>query len=338
MITPELLKRFLHNECTEEEKERLRDYFMRDPDAWERYLNVEEWEQFEPPTLPEPEASRRWWEGVRKRTIDPWWHSRALPRVAAAATVLLFAGLGWKVWMGRTRVEPKPQAVVRQAGLRRQFNSGQHPMTVYMEDGSTISLEPASEIRYQEPFVKDGKRAVYLDGGASFDVATDPLHPFGVYSGVLETRVLGTSFSVQAFDRAPYIKVLLHTGKVMVHGGSSADVYLLPGQELWYNKAKMLATIHAPKHKEAEPSGNALARTPDWYMFNNQSLAQVFDQLSELYDVRIHYVDTDLRGLYFIGRFEKTDSLEQIMRDIALLNHLTIRKQAEGYIVRKKIH
>jgi transmembrane sensor len=181
---------------------------------------------------------------------------------------------------------------------------------------------------------------VYLDGEASFEVVTEAAKPFEVYSGALATIVLGTSFTVNDFEQSPYIRVTLHTGKVLVRSPSH-EVCLLPDQELWYNKSSMLATVRN-LHRREGPTDKSMdgkmVRMPDWYMFNNQSLAQVLDQLSSLYEVRIHYSATDLRGLYFIGRFDRTDSLDDILQDIALLNGLTVRRDSSQYFVKKKIH
>ncbi|TDX01296.1 FecR family protein [Dinghuibacter silviterrae] len=324
MITPELVRRFLHGTCTEEEKARLKEYFTTHPEEWDRYLTLEDWEAFEPSVQPAEGAPERWWKVIRGETKARNWKW-----LAAAAMVAAIAGAA--LWWSRTE-KPIKQQIAQTDTLRRQFNGSQKTVRYFMEDGSTVDLEPGSEIRYQVPFAKGGRRIVYLNGGATFDAAKDPVHPMSVYSGVLQTLVLGTNFRIEAFDQAPFIKVLLHTGRVRV-----SNVDLLPGQELWYDKNTRLATVHQPKKRELTPPKNA-AGVPDWYMFNNQSLAQVFDQLSEIYDVKIQYNESDLKGLYFIARFDKADSLEEIMNDIALLNGLAIHKQENTYIVRKKIH
>ncbi|HTJ14049.1 MAG TPA: FecR domain-containing protein [Dinghuibacter sp.] len=337
MLTPDLVRRFLQGACTEEEKAQLRAWFTRYPEAWDQYLTLEEWEAFEPVADPGQEQVGRWWKRIRQTTAGRPWR-----QLTVAAGILLVAAIGWKLWTGRARSD-RPAAPVASV-LQRQFNEGRTSRRLFMEDGTTVDLQPGSEIRYQEPFARGGRRIVYLEGEASFDAAQDPAHPMQVYSGALVTTVLGTSFTVEAYEKAPYIRVALHTGKVRVsvdtaserRTGAATDVVMHPGQELWYNKQSMLATIREPKRKDAaKPSTPGV---PDWYMFNNQSLAQVFDQLSEMYDVKIVYNDSEVKGLYFIAKFEKTDSLEEIMRDIALLNGLTIRKQDNTYIVKRKSH
>jgi hypothetical protein len=71
-------------------------------------------------------------------------------------------------------------------------------------------------------------------------------------------------------------------------------------------------------------------------MFNNQSLAEVFDQLALLYNVDIQYSSAELRNKFFIGRLEKKDSLSKIMRDIARLNHLSLTIGDGKYIVKRQ--
>lgn len=343
MITPDLLKRLLNNECTEEEKQLLRSYLTE----WDQFLSEEDWEQFKQEGEITPGKSEKWFMAVKKGAFGGYRSVRIRQRVAVAAMVLLMAGAGWKIWYGAHR-EPPVTASLRKPvdTLAEQVNKGTAPMRIFLEDGSTVDLEPNSGIRYAAKFVTGRSRAVYLRGAASFDVASDPVRPFTVYSGELSTTVLGTAFSVNACAQLPYIKVLLHTGKVVVQPSEQVrrkwgrDIYLLPGQELTYDKSSMIATVRNLNRVRppVRPGERSPARMPDWYMFNNQSLAQVFDQLSEIYDVNIRYAAGDVTGLYFIGKFGKTDSLDKILQDIALLNGLTVRKEGSQYIVTKKIH
>jgi hypothetical protein len=67
-----------------------------------------------------------------------------------------------------------------------------------------------------------------------------------------------------------------------------------------------------------------------WYMFNNQPLSEVFDQLGSMYNVEITYNKKEIANIYFIGSFEKTDSIGKILSKIAITNNLKITKAKEG--------
>jgi hypothetical protein len=73
----------------------------------------------------------------------------------------------------------------------------------------------------------------------------------------------------------------------------------------------------------------------NWFMFNNQGLADVFDQLAIIYNVEIQYTNSDLHNKYFIGKLDRHDSLNKIMKDIALLNHLSVVEKEGCYIIRQ---
>jgi hypothetical protein len=71
-------------------------------------------------------------------------------------------------------------------------------------------------------------------------------------------------------------------------------------------------------------------------MFNNQPLAKVFDQLQDMYNVEIDYTAEEVRNKYFIGKFNRTDSLERILGQIATLNNLKVVKESGKFMIRKQ--
>lgn len=71
-------------------------------------------------------------------------------------------------------------------------------------------------------------------------------------------------------------------------------------------------------------------------MFGGQSLTDVFDQLSDYYGVQINYFPSDVANRYFTGKFSKSDSVEVILNDIALLHGLTLKKTEGIYVFRRK--
>lgn len=76
--------------------------------------------------------------------------------------------------------------------------------------------------------------------------------------------------------------------------------------------------------------------TENGYHFRNQPLRDVFATLEQLYGVQIEYKNVNLKNVYFIGSFEKTDSIESVLNNIALLKELQIQHKGNTYIITGK--
>ncbi len=123
------------------------------------------------------------------------------------------------------------------------------------------------------------------------------------------------------------------------------DVYLLKGQELIYDVIKQQSTVRSfisikNKNQTVE---KAMAENPviprydnkSWFMFNNQSLTEVLQALEDMYDVKIQYSKEQMNRMYFIGTFDKSDSIEYILNQIASLNKLRLTKNKNTYTLSK---
>jgi transmembrane sensor len=286
---------------------------------------------------------------------------RMILAVSIAASVALLAGAGWRFFTTQktdTPVLVKNEAPVlgpEHIGLmREETNYSAKVKTLTLEDGSVILLSPKSTVRFHEPFVNN-KRDIDLSGQADFKVAKDKQRPFTVVSREISTTALGTEFRVTAYQKENSITVKLYEGKVVVKSVDGVvkkmdkEVYLLPGEQLVYNMRTHSGSVSsfekAAGHKAEKPESaeNITAgenpsvssdNTP-WYMFNNQALPVVFEQLKEMYQVDIAYTKSDLRKMYFIGKFHKTDSVETILQQIGILNKLKVTKTNNKFLVEK---
>ena len=187
-----------------------------------------------------------------------------------------------------------------------------------------------------------------MTGRVFFEVAKNKQKPFTVYSQALSTTALGTAFYVDAPPNAVKLSVQLLEGKVVVavpdkKHHSTADYYLVPGQQLVFDSSTGKTRITALSsnsvvHKATKTNElSAPAPVPDGsYVFNNQTLPEVLDQLSAMYKVQIRYSKSAIGNMYFIGRIDRADSLDKIINDIALLNKLSVKKQNGVYILTKK--
>lgn len=348
MIPQELIEKYFRNECNSDEKKLVLEYFQENPEEWNKYMTEEDWDNLKVSQDLDPGLSKRLFRTVSRNTFKKSGSKRN--RWLAAATVSgLLLGLLWYYRPDKgSLISGNDMHAAAAPRMVEKMNATDLPLPIMLENGSTVVLSPNTSIRFYDPFVHDNKREVYLTGEALFKVAGNKARPFIVYSGDIATNVLGTEFTVRAFDESNVITVALHQGKVRVTAAPAinvkwkSDMVLLPGDKLTYDKRTMLATVQ--RHATAGPmvkagvAGNkgTTVQRPDWYMFDASPLSDVFDQLSSYYQVDIYYYPSDISNKYFSGRMDKTDALDSILNDIALLNRLMIEKKNGVYTVRKK--
>ena len=231
--------------------------------------------------------------------------------------------------------------------MNREVNLTDVPRSLLLSDGSEVVLYANSEVSYKKEFT-GSERHLQLKGKADFTVTKDSAKPFIVSSGHISTTVLGTRFTVTAYDESVVASVRLHEGKVIVKSTSTAskplkkDYLLVPGQELVYNKLNGEAFVRWFK-KEVIAKGEDAVEHIDmpenfagsWFMFNNQPLPDVLDQLQAIYNVEISYTRSDLEKMYFIGRFDQTDSISNILQKISLLYQLKVSNKNNKYSISK---
>ncbi len=362
-ITDESVEKFLSGRCTPEEAAMIWEYLKNNPD--EKYL-LNEYERTDgktalPPGLKEEmlafieaaiaeeenkpvlsavnQDTNEEQASVRRRSIVPAWGW------AAAAILLLALGIWYGTRPGKKTIiaefagqQPAPISWITQS------NNGKQAMTLLLPDHSTVILQPGAHLKYRKDFGQYARREIYMEGKARFKVAKNPEKPFTVHSENIATTALGTVFDVIANKNSSTIMVKLYRGKVLValeeQPAKGKDYYLMPGQEFVFERNTHQVAINEFGKREEEElhiAKPAHVASPDsmanWYMFNNQSLADVFDQLSVIYNVKIEYPRKEIRKIYFIGKLEKKDSLSDILEDIALLNHLSVANRDGGYII-----
>lgn len=171
------------------------------------------------------------------------------------------------------------------------INSGNSTRKVTLQDGSTIILEPGSEIRYAEKF--GNKREVYLTGDAFFEVTKDASRPFLVYANEVTTKVLGTSFRIKANQGEKEIVVAVKTGKVSVFAKSISkdvrsknvqEITLTPNQEAVYKRREHVVVKKIVEEPQIISTQAALK---DSYV--NEPIVSILNALSESYGVEIRF-------------------------------------------------
>ena len=288
-----LLKRYLHDDCTAGE-------------VW----TVEQW--YEARDMPRPPAATpteqvarkaRAWQQIQARTRPQPTRWRA-PTVRWAAGILLVLGLGLSWWgfqrrpVGLAAVDPAAAQQLTVAleggGWLVGTNATASALPLALADGSRVTLQPGSSLRYPARFGPGQQRVVELQGEAFFAVFHDASRPFRVLTDKLETTVLGTSFTVRAVAGQPEATVAVRTGRVRVQPRSNqpaapaAAVVLRPNQRVVYAPA-------APTLRPVLVTEPALLHAQP-LVFNERPVTEVLGTLQAGYGVPIRYDGAALAG------------------------------------------
>jgi ferric-dicitrate binding protein FerR (iron transport regulator) len=165
-------------------------------------------------------------------------------RISAAAAVVAVVITLTLLWRPTVAKQVFQNPIALSENNIEKTNDTKQPLSVLLQDSSTVLLQPGSTLRYPQVFGKL-KREVFLEGEAFFQVAKQSGHPFLVYTKNIVTQVLGTSFNVRTDPQKQELEVAVRTGRVQVYEQSSVlqkkdkkgnGVLLLPNQKVVYQE------------------------------------------------------------------------------------------------------
>lgn len=255
-------------------------------------------------------------------------------RWVAAAAVIIALGSLWIFHTTPLAVRKNIAQQVAQAPDTTEVrNTTAVQQQLQLPDGSSVILYKDAAIRFAATFgIKE--RMVLLEGKGYFNVAGHAPHPFTVWSQGVSTTALGTSFTITSIRKE--VKVLLHTGKVMVKANEETR-YLTPGQSLICNISTGITRLQQVADK-ATPATPAIAYgslSGFAATFDQAPLSGVFDTISSGYHVNIQMKAAAFEDIAFSGVIRETDSLAQVLHRIAMLHNLKIISTNSGYRIEK---
>lgn len=171
---------------------------------------------------------------------------------------------------------------------------------IKLEDGSIVALQPGGKLTVKR-FRGSHKREVYLEGQAFFEVTPDKNNPFFVYTGNITTRVLGTSFNINASTTAKAIEVSVKTGRVSVTKTSkkstspphtlTEEVILTPNQKAIYSKSGtevVTALVDNPRRIPIKENHFVME-------FEEEPVSSILNAISKAYGVDIVFDEGEIR-------------------------------------------
>lgn len=179
-----------------------------------------------------------------------------------------------------------------------------------LSDGTVVWLNSDTRLRFPMYFGK-GKRVVYLDGEACFDVAHDASSPFIVSMGGVDVRVLGTLFNVKAYASDPVIYTTLAQGAVKaINRQKNQTMVLVPNQQCLFHKDNLSMEV-----KKVDASVY-LGWTKGHFVFENETLEEIMKQLERWYDVSVFYRNPEVKQYRFTGDIDRFDNISTILEMI----------------------
>lgn len=184
--------------------------------------------------------------------------------------------------------------------------------SVILPDGSKVWLNVDTKLSYQVDYGLNSRNLV-LEGEAYFEVEKNKELPFEVTSGGITTKALGTRFVISAYPESEEIKSSLINGSVEVEYGKVQEI-LKPGQQLVFNETEPGIIIKSfDENYELAWKNNQLA-------FRLMPFDNVISELEKWYNINIEYNPALFKSETLTVRFEKYETLEQVLQVIGKAN------------------
>lgn len=203
---------------------------------------------------------------------------------------------------------------------------------MYLPDGSHIFLNSGSKIKYSIDGLK-GRREIFLEGEAWFQVAKMKEKPFLVHTSFYDVQVTGTTFNVKAYTNDKEVITTLEEGSVHVKSSENmkltGETILRPGEQLIYNKESQKILVNEVNTKWFTSwKDNKL-------VFVNMSLKELEILLERKYGVDIEIGEKRILNYHYDGTIKNESILEvlEILRETLPIKYQII---GQKIIISKK--
>ena len=203
-----------------------------------------------------------------------------------------------------------------------------------LEDGTQVTLGGKSKINVQ--YLAKMRRIELIEGDALFEVTPNPAQPFIVFTGHIETRVLGTVFAV---ERDPnHVTIAVKEGKVRVGTPqdetapstvNSSSAVLTPGQGVVARYDGEVGDV------TAVDMNNIGSWIEGRIRYENATLRAIVADANRHHSKEIQIKDDATAALRVSISFN-TDNIEQLIENLAKILDLEIKRNLMGNIVLQK--
>ena len=345
-MTQELLIKFLNDKCTNEEINKVLQWIKNDSlDNQSKSWGYQDWTDFKMNNnLVDNDNLSSLLDKIhhkininRRRFKNP--NASITKWVTSAAAILLIPVLALLLF---TIAEKKSEIIKYSANIAVDSLEITAPIgsrtMVQLSDGSKVYLNYGSKLKYPQNFTGDTREVILL-GEGYFNIAHNPEKPFIVKTGKIYIKALGTKFNVQAYPGEEIISTTLIEGKVLVekkktNGNIKTIGAMEPGQHVNYNINNELVTSTKGSIEKY------IAWKDGKLVFENESIAEVTDRLSRMFNVDFEIADNVKDYSYTVTLVD--EPLFQILDLMTIATPisykaLTRKKLSDGTFSKQKI-
>ncbi|MEX0720991.1 MAG: FecR domain-containing protein [Balneolaceae bacterium] len=319
-----LIHKYLSEECSLPERKKVDDWLKADPRNFEYFKEIKKiWEV--PPA--KVDSANAWLEVSRSAGVKP---EKRMTRhrsifagrtkdysmyLRVAAAILITVAVSFFLFDTFNKTADTSLA----SNMREVSTDIGQTKTLQFSDGTEVSLNAVSSLRYPEQF--DSRLVeVFLEGEAYFQVAKNRNRKFIVHAGEVSVQVLGTGFNVMAWPEEDSIEVAVKNGNVSVNSGSEAEkVILHKGQKSYVKRGQ------APSSPQQMHDENFILWMEGLLIFDETPLQDVIRNLERRYDVDFEVKDLSILSTTLTGEFSE-ESLDEMLEILALSMGIDYKK------------
>jgi ferric-dicitrate binding protein FerR (iron transport regulator) len=352
-----IIVRFLMDDASEEDIDRLRTRIESDAEFKRHFEQIRDtWQRIELEKELDTERIRRDMRKVMSQTTDVQRKSKYLAPLLdhwifkAAAIFIVGFFAAWLTFNLFTS-SPTPSTVYNTIETPRGSSS-----VIQLSDGSKITLNAASTLRYPEKFSKR-HRQVYLEGEAYFEIAKDAKRQFVVKTPGISVRVFGTSFNIKNYPDENSVETTLVEGSISLYKTNDLgeqvgkEIEMKPDQQVIFYRQNEIEAEKADVQEEEEAATKPMKpklmlakridteRYTSWkdgqLIIESEPLYKLAQMLERRYDVTIHFEEEKIKQYRFTGVIDK-ETIEQVMSAIKLASSIDYRiEEREIWITSK---
>jgi ferric-dicitrate binding protein FerR (iron transport regulator) len=302
-----VLIRYFQGECSEEEKESIRQWLEDREENKKQFVN--ERIRFDASLMIDEDKIRLHQPDRRKKIL------RTLYKTVAAILLLIGSSYLFSLYQSGNQ-DTSFQHINVPAGSRT---------SVTLPDGSLVWLNSNTTLSYPNLF-SGKKRTVELDGEAYFEVEKDAKKAFIVKTGNRNIEVLGTTFNVEAYAKDTVFKVSLFTGKVRIYTGDEASdyVYLNPGEA---------AELTGDAFRIKPANANSSRWKDGLIILENNSFDEIMHLFERYYNLEIIVYNHEVRNLGYQGKLRIADGIDHALRVLQSDFHFTYERERDSNII-----